>query len=62
MSEPNKSLSVLMDELSSALIDLSDKMGSLNNVLENNYLTVDTTDKTALLQHNHTSDDKNIKQ
>lgn len=52
MSEPNKSLSVLMDELSSALTDLSDKMGSLTHVLENNYLDADKSEpSTAVQQH-----------
>lgn len=52
MSEPNKPLSVLMDELSSALTDLSDKMGSLTHVLENNYLDTDKSDQsTAVQQH-----------
>lgn len=52
MSEPNKSLSDLMDELSSALTDLSDKMGSLTHVLENNYLDNDkSAPTTAVQQH-----------
>lgn len=46
MSEPTKTLSDLMDELSVALSDLSDKMGSLTHVLENNYLQADKLNKT----------------
>lgn len=50
MSEPTKSLSDLMDELSSALTDLSDKMGSLTDVLETNYLDPAKQDPAIPLQ------------
>ncbi len=61
MSEPTKSLSVLMDELSSALTDLSDKMGSLTHVLENNYLDADKQDNAVRMQPNHISAEENKK-
>jgi hypothetical protein len=50
MSEPTKTLSDLMDELSVALSDLSDKMGSLTHVLENNYLQADKLNKANASQ------------
>jgi ABC-type transporter Mla subunit MlaD len=49
MSETNKTLSDLMDELSSALTDLSDKMGSLSHVLENNNLAHKESDTSYSL-------------
>lgn len=41
MSDPEKNLTDLMNELSTALTDLSDKMSNLTLALENNLLTND---------------------
>lgn len=41
MSDPQKNLTDLMNELSTALTDLSDKMSNLTLALENNLLTND---------------------